>query len=202
MNKKIHIVPAQTEHYDAFLKIYNQCFQSKWGFITPLKEKQSEIAHDCGFIDFSIEGRHYVALEDGKVTGIMVLGRNDQKNTPRPNLPLSKLFKKYGAGKILAGMFIGITLEHKPGKREIYIDSLGVDDVARGRGIGTLLLDFARQCGQEESCDLLSLYVMLENGRAKKLYERQGFTARRLKKIRWFKNHTGYSGFYYMTKPL
>ena len=62
----------------------------------------------------------------------------------------------------------------KPG--EAYIEQIGVAAAARGKGVGTLLLQWAEQWAREHSATLLTLSVLNGNP-ARRLYERFGFAA-------------------------
>jgi GNAT superfamily N-acetyltransferase len=55
--------------------------------------------------------------------------------------------------------------------REGWIEQLYVLPVAQGRGIGTQLLDVAKQ-----ACDRLELWTFQRNARARGFYEARGFT--------------------------
>jgi len=71
------------------------------------------------------------------------------------------------------GRKIDLELETQAG--EVYIDSLAVSPLARGRGIGKMLLLYAidRYCKRQNS--LLGLLVDRDNPNAKKLYLQLGF---------------------------
>lgn len=58
---------------------------------------------------------------------------------------------------------------------ELYIDTVCVTEAARGRGIGTQLLQFAEKRAIETGYQKLSLNVELSKEKAKKLYEKLGF---------------------------
>lgn len=58
---------------------------------------------------------------------------------------------------------------------EYYIDTICVHQAARGRGIGTKLLQFAEQHGRAKGYAKLSLNVEFEKVKARKLYEKMGF---------------------------
>ena len=63
----------------------------------------------------------------------------------------------------------------KPG--EMYIEQLGVGAHARGKGVGTKLLEWAHARGRENGLTRSSLGVLRGN-RAKKLYERVGYVVK------------------------
>ena len=56
-----------------------------------------------------------------------------------------------------------------------YINTLAVDEAARGRGVGTLLLDFASELARSSGCDSLTLHAWGDNEPALTLYRSHGF---------------------------
>lgn len=67
-----------------------------------------------------------------------------------------------------------VELEHRvPGS--FYVNALAVFSPYRGNGIGTALLDIARQRARQARCPRLSVQVFAENQHAFRLYLRCGF---------------------------
>ncbi|MGE8429607.1 MAG: GNAT family N-acetyltransferase [Sphingobacterium sp.] len=58
---------------------------------------------------------------------------------------------------------------------EFYIDSIAVAPIARGKGIGTQLLQYAITHAKQHGFKQVGLLVDLKNPNAQKLYERIGF---------------------------
>ena len=63
-----------------------------------------------------------------------------------------------------------------------FLDAMCVDEVYRGLGVGTALLEHTKSRACSEGYGELSLIVFADNSRAIKLYEKQGF--KRVKNIR------------------
>src|SRR5258705_271492 len=59
-----------------------------------------------------------------------------------------------------------------------YLDTLGVAETHRNKGIGTTLLEHCFQLARKAKCTQIALYVMHKNEDARRLYERMGFVAR------------------------
>ena len=89
-------------------------------------------------------------------------------------------------------------------KGTLYIDSIGVKESFRDRGIGRFILntieEMARQ--QPEKFDKLSLFVKSTNSRALHLYKSFGFKVVRTRKSFLLKRTFNISEFYYMVKNL
>lgn len=56
-----------------------------------------------------------------------------------------------------------------------YINTLAVDEAARGKGVGSLLLDFAVELARSSDCDSLTLHAWGDNEVALSLYRAYGF---------------------------
>ncbi|MBO6678719.1 N-acetyltransferase [Parvibaculum sp.] len=56
-----------------------------------------------------------------------------------------------------------------------YINTLAVDEAVRGRGVGSLLLDFASELARSSGCDSLTLHAWGDNDAALSLYRAYGF---------------------------
>lgn len=67
--------------------------------------------------------------------------------------------------------------------KEWYIDALAVHPDYWGKGIASLLLDYAPQVAKQHGYHLLSLNVDKENPRAQRLYEHKGFKTTKTMKI-------------------
>ena len=70
--------------------------------------------------------------------------------------------------------------EAKPG--EFYIDSLSVSLPYRSHGVGTALIEKAKEIAQEQGISMVTLAVEPQN-RAKKLYQKLGFAYQRVIRI-------------------
>ncbi|NLA76561.1 MAG: GNAT family N-acetyltransferase [Clostridiales bacterium] len=64
-------------------------------------------------------------------------------------------------------------------RKILYIDDLCVDEAARGRGIGTLLMDACMELARENCCDNVELNVWSFNKKAMEFYEKYGMTEHR-----------------------
>lgn len=62
------------------------------------------------------------------------------------------------------------------GKKIAYISDIAVDSSFERQGIGRILLDKAEEWAREQGCYLLTLYVFSNNSRAKRVYEKLGFS--------------------------
>ena len=197
----IIIQMARPSQYESFLKVYSAGFLPKFRFVSP--GKGEECIHDFGIIDLNHPAKYFVALEGEEILGVLILkGVSGEKDSYKPRLAFGTLLKKYGLSSLFRLLQLWWIGRYQPPYGEIYIDSISVSPEARGKGIGTKLLNFAGHLAAERQFRRLSLDVMVENTGARSLYERMGFRVVKRYRFRRLKRGLGYSGSCFMTKEL
>ncbi|MBS7344128.1 MAG: GNAT family N-acetyltransferase [Caryophanon sp.] len=106
----------------------------------------------------------YVAVENGQVIGIAVLYDG------KIGASLDRQLEQW-----LAAQGRPVSIDVEAHEDEFYIDTICVHADGRGKGIGTLLLQFAEQEAKRRGFTKISLNVELEKTRARQLYERVGY---------------------------
>ncbi len=81
----------------------------------------------------------------------------------------------------LRSLFLGSILDANPDEDELLIDLIGVIPRHRGKGIGSSLIKYVVELARNMGFRKIGLYVVENNWKAIKLYERLGF--RRVKEI-------------------
>lgn len=76
-------------------------------------------------------------------------------------------------GRVLGQALYAIIGEGE--QRSIYFFLLHVDEVLRGQGIGSRLIDAVEEIGREAGCAGVTLGIDVNNPRARGLYERRGY---------------------------
>jgi GNAT superfamily N-acetyltransferase len=116
----------------------------------------------------------------------------------------TSLLKTFGwLGALWRYLWIQVLRQfQRPANKTLRIEAIAVSEAARGKGIGTLLMekifDRARTLGYQ----IVTLEVVNTNTAAHKLYERLGF---RTIHTRWYgpiTAHAGFTGAHYMHKQL
>ena len=107
----------------------------------------------------------FVAVEDEKIVGILVYYNGKQAIEMDANL----------VNWLAAKNASNIIIDKEAHEDEYYVDTICVDPDARGKGIGTLLLQFAIDQTKERGFSKLSLNVETKKEQAIRLYERTGF---------------------------
>ncbi|QUL54902.1 GNAT family N-acetyltransferase [Paenibacillus tritici] len=119
-----------------------------------------------------------VALQEGEVIGSIAIKRKPMLNalTPTQKIPLAEIVSLFGNWRMIQ-MLIGLhVLDHEPEAGECYIADLAVHSDQQGKGIGRLLIQWARHVvDTDPQLDRLSLHVSSGNLRARQLYEKLSF---------------------------
>lgn len=140
-----------------------------------------------------------VRSNEGPVIGVAAY---QYKGNFTLDITLSTMIEVYGLFRGIYKMFS--LLSYFPTKREqttLYIDAIAVDDNYRGQGVGKLLLEELEKIAIENELSTVSLDVIKENIRAKKLYEEVGFEEVKYEELNEVaKNKLGFAGYYYMAK--
>jgi len=106
-----------------------------------------------------------------------------------------------GMGRALSNALFGAFFENVK-KGCLHIDAVAVSEQARGKGVGTLLMeasfDEARRLGFQKA----SLEVINTNPRAQQLYEKLGFVVEKVQQSGRFTQTAGFTSSAYMVKKL
>jgi len=122
----------------------------------------------------------FSALEDNKILGILAVQTENQNFL---NHSFKEISIHYGFwGAIFKGFALHL-LQHKPKPEELYIEGIAVVDFARGKGVGTKMIDTLMNFAQTENFRKITLEVIGSNQRALQLYKRLGFAIKKSSKI-------------------
>lgn len=201
-NEQIMIRRCEKADYLRAVEIFAEGFSGKFGKVVSDPGRLNQLIDDLGLISTSEQSNDYVAVDtSGEVLGVILLKEASQGPHDQ-NLSGRMLIERYGFLPMMRASLLGILIEHRPAEDELYIDSVAVSPQARGRGLGTLLLEFAAQTAVNRGCRVLSLQVMSQNTRAKQLYERNGFEVVSTRSSRVLRYLTGFREACKMHKQL
>jgi len=120
------------------------------------------------------------AFEGGGLLGLLAF-ENQYQSFIDPELKdIRALYGDLGGVIRAGGMLL---LEYKPQPKELYIEGIAVVISARGKGVGTQLINECFSMAESEGYDRVTLQVIDTNPRAQKLYERLGFKIENREKI-------------------
>jgi ribosomal protein S18 acetylase RimI-like enzyme len=144
----------------------------------------------------------FYALEDGHILGVVGLdwpGGNYFLHFTRSGLAAE--FGGVGALWRLAW----IRFNHwfsRPHAQEVRIAAIAVAGTARGKGVGSLLLERVFEHARQHGCRAVVLEVIDTNPRARKLYEQLGFKTIRTEWTGPVTARAGFTGFNFMRKNI
>lgn len=144
----------------------------------------------------SLNAQHIVVARssEGEIMGVAAY---QYKGKFTLDITLSTMIEVYGLFRGIYKMFLLLT--YFPTKRDrltLYVDAIAVSDRFRGQGVGKLLLEELEKIAIENELSTVSLDVVKENIRAKKLYEEVKYE----ELSEDAKNKLGFTGYYYMSK--
>ncbi|MGO3834532.1 GNAT family N-acetyltransferase [Leucobacter sp. UCMA 4100] len=116
--------------------------------------------------------RTLVAREKGHVLGICGF---HQGRTGVADLGWASLRQSLSIVAALRASFVLSLLAHREDPDALVLDGICVDQAARGRGIGSSLLEAAANKARQTGAKTVKLSVIDKNSRARALYERHGF---------------------------
>lgn len=147
-----------------------------------------------------------VSAEDGSVKGMVIAYPVPEEKAMAKKMlgllrDLYKITKLKGLIKIIGRMGLN---RHFPKKDndEYFISNLAVYEEHRGRGIGSGLLHAVEKDALDKGLGKISLYVEIDNTRARNLYEKFGFSITDKAILPESYNGHGIYGFHKMVKNI
>lgn len=110
----------------------------------------------------------------GEIAGIIITYPGEE--AARLDEPILKRLRKKRRNE-------EIHFDKEANENDFYVDTLCVDDLFRGHGIGTMLLKEAEKIAIEKGYSRVSLNVAQDNQSAKKLYQRVGYSKEKVIQI-------------------
>ena len=200
---EIEIKPYCSSFYNDVLTLFNNAFGDKFACIIKDENKRKEFSHDAGFVYNRCFPGNLIAVMDNKLYGYLWLdykGQNKGKHVFNSNI--LKIIKRYGLFKCVKGLMLAVVFDYTPVEDELYIESVAVSPESRGMGLGTKFLEYAEKFAMNRGFKNITLHVIEENSRAKKLYERFGFETVSVFYSKLTASVTGLNRVYFMRKNI
>jgi len=141
-----------------------------------------------------------IALDGEQVLGVLAL--RDNSGMDAIDLSPALMARHYGLSGILRLAVMGLVFNTHANDSELWVDSIAVASAARGRGVGTKLLEAAFQAAADGGYQTIGLEVIDQNPRAQALYERLGFVVTGEKSVGVFSRWVGFASYIRMSKPI
>lgn len=175
------------------IALFHEAFKNKFASLMTLDEALSTLP---GLLN---PEQVIFALQDGKLAGFAGIQHGRKRLF---QLPLRPFMKHLG---VFRGVYVAIVLmlfgrPYKEG--ELLMDGICVDKDMRGQGIGSLLLEAVIEFARQKNYRTIRLDVADTNPRARKLYERMGFSPTVTHRYPFTKKYMGFSTSTSMIKTL
>ena len=187
--------PLDESHREQAGLIYYEAFRRKLQPLTG-KPAQTRALLTAGLNLDRVMG----ALEEGKLLGIAGLHSHEGtfvRITLRKSMAALGVARGFGAWVGLNLLAAGLSCP----TGVLRIAALAVDPIARGRGVGSRLLEAVSDKARCEGFHTVRLEVVDTNTGARQLYERMGFTVVTTHHYPLIRNWLGFSGEHVMVKP-
>jgi ribosomal protein S18 acetylase RimI-like enzyme len=146
----------------------------------------------------SFSYKHIIAYtENEEILGILLGYNPEEIVSEKEDRDFSNVFSKLEIFSLFCKHMILKPLDDKSDIDGFYIQNISVDEHHRGKGIGTQLIEHCFNEVRQKGINSVFLDVTIENEKAKKLYERKGFSVIKKKNLLF-----SLGGIYRMKKEL
>jgi len=152
------------------VRLYDEAFGKKFSVAVRSDESRLLLLNNCFNLEYAI-----VAISESKLIGIA--GFHTPSGSLTDGITYSELLSHLGCIKGNWAALIFSLYERKPTPGELIMDGIVVHSDARGKGVGSRLLEEVASYAKEHEFGRVRLDVIDINSKAKKLYERKGFKA-------------------------
>ncbi|MGI9288914.1 MAG: GNAT family N-acetyltransferase [Pseudomonadales bacterium] len=161
-------IPESLRHDAA--KLYDEAFGEKFSVAIRDKKKRLQLLSESLLLPFAV-----AAIANGKLAGIA--GFHTPQGSLTNGITTKQLFHHLGLLRGVWAALIFSLYARQTKQLELLMDGIAVTHEFRGHGIGTALLDELKRYARENEISHIRLDVIDTNPAARRLYERQGFTA-------------------------
>jgi ribosomal protein S18 acetylase RimI-like enzyme len=175
------------EYREKAVLLFEQAFGEKISVAVNNKEQRLDLFSRSFDLNFA-----FAAISDGQLVGIAGFSIDGKSLTSK--LEYADLIKTLGIVKGNWAALILSMFKRNANPNQLLMDGISVDENFRGQGIGKKLLNELISFAKESGFKSIRLDVINTNPRAKKLYEKVGFTEIKNDKYPYLKWLLGFSG--------
>lgn len=167
--------------------LYDEAFGKKFSVAVGSDKSRLHLLSSCFMLEYAI-----VAISENRLIGIA--GFHTPSGSLTGEITYSELISQLGFMKGNWAALIFSLYERKPAPGELVMDGIAVQADARGKGVGSRLLEEIARYANEHKFDRIRLDVIDINPKARKLYERKGFEAVKTEYFPYLRWLLGFSG--------
>jgi len=145
-----------------------------------------------------------IAQSDNSLAGLLILLDSEMEKGTQPVMG-KQLLKLFGPLFILSRLPLYLRfgrMTRIPSSSELCIGDIAVSPRFMGKGIAAALMNQAVESAREGGYSLLSLYVLRDNARAIRFYEKTGYSVDEVVFDPWLRRRFGFPGFLRMIKEI
>lgn len=169
------------------VQLYDEAFGAKFSVAVRSDEDRQLLLNNCFLLDYAI-----VALSEGELIGIA--GFHTPTGSLTGGVTYHELLVQLGFIKGNWAALIFSLYERKPTAGELVMDGIVVRSDARGKGVGSRLLEEVAKYAKAHEFNRVRLDVIDINPKAKQLYERKGFKAVKTEHFPYLRWLLGFGG--------
>lgn len=191
-------VGIKPEHQEDAARLYLQAFESKFVKILGSQQEMIELFKN----GINVERAISAVSQNNELLGMAGFQLNGKSLV---DLKFKHFVKHYGFFRgLMKSLTMGIIFDRSAdGTKQLLMDGIVVKEGNRGKGIGKKLFQKLEAFAKENNLSSIKLDVIDENPKAKKLYEKLGFVAKKYQKSpKMIYNLVGVSGATTMIKEL
>ncbi|MFT6976182.1 MAG: ribosomal protein S18 acetylase RimI-like enzyme [Bermanella sp.] len=174
------------KYRDSAVDLYDEAFGQKFSIAIPSREKRILFLKKCFILEYVIG-----AIYEDKLIGIA--GFQTPKGSLTGGITYSELLSKLGFFKGNWAAIIFSLYDRKSAFKELIMDGIAVHSDARGKGVGSHLLNEVAKYAKGHEFNIVRLDVIDTNTKAKILYERMGFKSVKIESYPYLKWLLGFS---------
>jgi GNAT superfamily N-acetyltransferase len=184
-NTKLEIRRTLPDHLRSeAAKLYYLAFEQKLGSLIGPNARGSRLLEEGLNSDSGL-----FAFDGERLVGLLGFQLHSQRLI---NIVPGRIVQEFGWLAAAWRLAFLMLFDRKPTANQFLLDGICVAEDARGLGVGTQLLEAARQLARKEGCTSIRLDVIDRNPRARALYERFGFQAMETTQTGWLKQRFGF----------
>ncbi len=174
------------DHRDAAVQLYEDAFGAKFSVAIKERKKRLALLKASLSLDFAIG-----AIHQDKLLGLA--GFSTKGGSLTDGITVKRLLRQLGIWRGIRAILVFSLYDRQLTAGELMMDGISVNEASRGKGIGSNLLDELKSYAIRNGFSTIRLDVIDTNPDARRLYEKQGFVAKKTEYFGFLRFFLGFS---------